>query len=133
MSSSQTTTQALSALKNPPTLSILTLSDPVLSSTNPTTSTFEGESLHPLALAAELAHYKDLFSKLRFSYVEQVTKERFLKAIVADPPELVDGAQNADLEDSLKEAKAALKRKKVAMETMVRELEDAGRRLAQSK
>lgn len=61
-----------------------------------------------------------------------MTKERFLKAISADPPELVDANQNAALEEELKEAKAALKRKKVGMEEMVREIEEMGRRLAQS-
>src|SRR4051812_1324386 len=35
----------------------------------------------PSSLEADLAHYRELFAKLRFSYVEQVTKEKFIRAI----------------------------------------------------
>jgi hypothetical protein len=110
------------------------LAEPILSSqTDPHASTDNNaDQLTPASLEADLTHYKDLFSKLRFSYVEQVTKERFLKAIVADPPELVSATQNAHLEEDLKSAKANLKSKKLAMEDMVKELERLGRRLAHS-
>lgn len=129
--SAQEISDALTTLNTPLTLSIITLSEPLLTN-NHASANNNGEQITPASLQADLAHYKDLFSKLRFSYVEQVTKERFLKAISADPPELVDASQNAALEEELKEAKAALKRKKVGMEEMVREIEEMGRRLAQS-
>ncbi|KAF1344643.1 hypothetical protein BDV97DRAFT_339141 [Delphinella strobiligena] len=131
--SAQQISEALAALNAPMTLSIITLSEPLLSNNHVNVSNDNnGERITPASLQADLAHHKDLFSKLRFSYVEQVTKERFLKAISADPPELVDPTQNAALEEELKEAKAALKRKKVAMEGMVQEIEEMGRRLAQT-
>ncbi|KAL1305971.1 hypothetical protein AAFC00_004108 [Neodothiora populina] len=143
---------ALATLNTPADLSILSLAEPILSSSSSTsvskaaraplsatsssnsaeTENNDEQKLTPASLDAELAHYKDLFAKLRFSYVEQVTKERFLKAIVADPPELVTAAQNDELEEELKEAKATLKRKKVAMEDMIAELGDMARRLAQT-
>lgn len=122
--------EALDMLNTPITLSILDLSEPILSSAN---NSDHVEKTTPDSLKADLAHYKDLFSKLRFSYVEQVTKERFLKAICAHPPELVSATHNAQMEDELRGAKAALKAKKVAMEAMVNQLEDLGRRLAQSE
>lgn len=123
--SSQNVSQAIEQLASQPTLSILTLAEPILSPSPSTTTT----QTTPQSLLADLSHYRDLFSKLRFSYLEQVTKERFLKAIVADPPELVDAEQNARLEDDLKSAKAALKAKKVAMEDMVESLERMGKEL----
>lgn len=104
------------------TLSILTLSQNLSSSS----------SVPPAALTADLAHYRDLFSKLRFSYLEQVTKERFLRAIVADPPEFADAQQNAELEAKIGEDKAVLKGKKEEVRGMCGELEEQGRMLAGS-
>ncbi len=42
------------------------------------------DNLTPASLEADLEHYRELFAKLRFSYVEQVTKEKFIRAIVGD-------------------------------------------------
>ncbi len=44
---------------------------------------------------------QELFSKLRFSYLEQVTKEKFIRAIVGDPPLVVEHQENVELEASL--------------------------------
>jgi DNA repair exonuclease SbcCD ATPase subunit len=84
----------------------------------------------PASLEADLAHYKELFAKLRFSYVEQVTKEKFIRAIVGDPPLIVTPQENADLEASNFEAKAALKALKTEVACMVTELETRARDLA---
>lgn len=104
-------------------LSILALSSN-LSSTS---------TVPPAALTADLAHYRDLFSKLRFSYLEQVTKERFLRAIVADPPEFADAAENVELERKIGEDKKVLKGKKEEVRGICGELEEQGRMLAQRK
>lgn len=106
-------------------LTILSLAEPLLSAQD------GSDSLTKSSLDAELEHYKDLFSKLRFSYVEQVTKENFLKSIVADPPQLVDAAENARLEQDLAQAKAALKAKKEETNQKVQELQELASRLAQ--
>ena len=106
-------------------LSILSLAEPLLPGGSTT------EKLTVSSLEQELEHYKDLFSKLRFSYVEQVTKENFLKAVVANPPELVDAQENDELQEQLALAKAALKAKKEHTNEKVKELEALGRRLAQ--
>ncbi|KAK3943958.1 putative 60s ribosomal protein l37 protein [Diplogelasinospora grovesii] len=84
----------------------------------------------PASLEADLAHYKELFAKLRFSYVEQVTKEKFIRAIVGDPPLIVSPQDNAELEASNAEAKAALKALKTEVSRMVADLEIRGRALA---
>lgn len=126
-------------LQQQPSLSILSLSEPILGSheqsSNNRTSNVSSTSdlpshLTPTSLQADLAHYKELFSKLRFSYVEQVTKERFLKAIVADPPELASASQNVELETRLVNEKAQLKGRKEEVGRKIHELETLGRALA---
>ncbi|SPQ19722.1 0c8f443a-b2b0-46d9-bb4d-7be99b7d51ba [Thermothielavioides terrestris] len=84
----------------------------------------------PASLEADLAHYKELFAKLRFSYVEQVTKEKFIRAIIGDPPLIVSPQENAELEASNAAAKAALKALKAEVAAMVADLESRGRDLA---
>ena len=131
---------ALAELQIPQTLTILSLSHPILNSSAPSShsrlSNASNSSAHtaatPSLLAADLAHYRDLFSKLRFSYVEQVTKERFLRAITGDPPEFVDASENAELEQELRVDKAGLKERKEEVRTLVQDLEEQGRQLAQS-
>ncbi len=68
---------------------------------------------------------QDLFSKLRFSYIEQVTKEKFLRAVASTPPLLIDPADNAELEQRLAERKAALKQQKADVASQIEQL--AGR------
>ncbi|KAL2180753.1 uncharacterized protein P884DRAFT_296482 [Thermothelomyces heterothallicus CBS 202.75] len=84
----------------------------------------------PASLEADLAHYRELFAKLRFSYVEQVTKEKFIRAIVGDPPLIVTPHEIADLEAANAAAKAALKALKTEVAAMVDDLERRGRHLA---
>ena len=132
---------ALAQLQTPHDLTILWLSRPYFSLASPVsdkankrqsnTSSNEGrENATPAILAADLAHYQELFSKLRFSYVEQVTKERFLRAITAEQPEFVDAGENAELEERLRDEKAALKERKAEVREMVKDLEEQGRQLA---
>lgn len=84
----------------------------------------------PASLEADLAHYKELFAKLRFSYVEQVTKEKFIRAIVGEPPLIVTPQENLELEKQNAQAKAQLKALKMEVADMVEELERRGRELS---
>lgn len=130
---------ALSQLRQPTTLSILHLSEPLLGTNdNANNSNKDSQDASytqsinaPSSLSADLVHYRDLFSKLRFSYVEQVTKERFLRAVIADQPEFVSAEDNAELEERLKTDKAELKAKKEEVRALIGELEAQGRQLAQ--
>lgn len=135
---------ALKELQAPKELSILALSEPFFLATQDGTgdsnirtsnaSSTEGrEGATPAILAADLTHYQELFSKLRFSYVEQVTKERFLRAITADQPEFVAANENVELEEKLKSDKVALKERKEEVRELVKELEEQGRQLAARK
>lgn len=133
---------ALRQLREVQNLSILHLSEPILCAAPAPSQTTESQTSRtsislsnlgantPSSLSADLTHYRELFSKLRFSYVEQVTKERFLRAVVAEQPEFVSAIENAELEETLKGDKGALKLKKQEVREMIGELEEQGRVLA---
>ena len=70
---------------------------------------------------------------MRFSYLEQVTKEKFLRAIVGDPPLIVEHQDNVELEAQLATAKAELKAQKENVTAMSEELEAWGRDLSRRK
>ncbi|TVY15104.1 Kinetochore protein Sos7 [Lachnellula arida] len=117
-------------------LSIIKLSEPVAGplkqSSGERTSDVSAdvfENPTPASLEADLAHYKELFSKLRFSYLEQVTKEKFIRAIVGDPPLVVEHQENVELESSLAVSKTSLKAQKTEVAELVAELEKRGREL----
>ncbi|KAL0261551.1 hypothetical protein SLS55_002981 [Diplodia seriata] len=97
---------------------------------NSAASEMSADDATPASLQADLIHYKELFSKLRFSYVEQVTKEKYLTAITADPPQIHDQSENSALEAQLVEVKASLKAQKVEAAEMLAELERRGRDLS---
>jgi DNA repair exonuclease SbcCD ATPase subunit len=138
--------KTLRSLSSSREISILKLSEPITSastgasaSTSGTTaeqqrtSDVSNSSLNaptPATLEADLSHYRELFAKLRFSYVEQVTKEKFIRAIVGDPPLIVTPQENLDLERDNAAAKAELKALKNEVADMVAELESRGRDLA---
>ncbi|KAL4773691.1 hypothetical protein BDW60DRAFT_20304 [Aspergillus nidulans var. acristatus] len=117
-------------------LAIVRISEPIFSpdtdrspsKRNSDVSTVDSPS--PASLEADLSHYKELFSKLRFSYVEQVTKEKFLRAIVGDPPLVVGHNENVELEAQLAEVKAELKARKEEVRLMVEEMGKMARDLA---
>ncbi|EAW09290.1 uncharacterized protein ACLA_034930 [Aspergillus clavatus NRRL 1] len=120
-------------------LAIIRISEPISSSNvenyNPSPSKRRSDvsvidNPSPASLEADLTHYKELFSKLRFSYVEQVTKEKFLRAIVGDPPLVVGHNENIELEGQLAEVKAALQARKEEVRVMIEEMEKMGRDLA---
>ncbi|KAG4027130.1 hypothetical protein MFRU_033g00990 [Monilinia fructicola] len=133
--SPQTVLTTLHKLQKSHELSIIKLSEPVSAPLKSGDRTSNGSAADPLenpspaSLEADLEHYKELFSKLRFSYLEQVTKEKFIRAIVGDPPLVVEHQENIDLEATLLNSKSALKAQKVEVAELVEELEKRGREL----
>ncbi|KAI0423768.1 hypothetical protein F5Y09DRAFT_180701 [Xylaria sp. FL1042] len=120
-------------------ITILKLSEPIsteiahLQEQSQRTSDISNSSLDattPASLEADLTHYRELFAKLRFSYVEQVTKEKFIRAIVGDPPLIVSSQENVELEKQNLEAKATLKALKTEVADMVTELETKAKDLS---
>ncbi|KAG5437659.1 hypothetical protein PCANB_000696 [Pneumocystis canis] len=51
----------------------------------------------PNIIESDLKYFKELFSKLKFSYIEQETKERYLRAILDDPILIVEHKDNIEL------------------------------------
>ncbi|EEH07567.1 conserved hypothetical protein [Histoplasma capsulatum G186AR] len=137
--------EALAALKQiaPDThLSIVKISEPISTTTDTASSTQSPSNRRsdvstdafynptPSSLEEDLTHYKELFSKLRFSYIEQVTKEKFLRSIVGDPPLVVGHHENIELEAELAKVKEELQRRKEEVRLMIEEMEKMGRALA---
>ncbi|KAJ4861544.1 hypothetical protein T069G_02498 [Trichoderma breve] len=129
--------ETLRRLQSNNELSIIKLSESISNSTpndtinrisDASNTSLDGPS--PTSLDADLIHYKELFAKLRFSYVEQVTKEKFIRAIVGDPPLIVTLQENLDLERENAEAKAQLKNLKLEVADLVSDLEKRGRDLS---
>ncbi|KAH8714784.1 hypothetical protein GQ44DRAFT_752089 [Phaeosphaeriaceae sp. PMI808] len=87
----------------------------------------QNSDTHPAALEADLIHYKELFSKLRFSYVEQVTKEKFLRSITENPPRLVEAPENDEKEKEILALKVDLKERKLEVAEILQQLETKGK------
>lgn len=62
-----------------------------------------------------------------------MTKEKFLRSIVGDPPLIVEPVENLELEAQLADVKTVLKEQKEGVARMVGELEERGRKLARRK
>ncbi|KAG9250084.1 uncharacterized protein F5Z01DRAFT_427050 [Emericellopsis atlantica] len=135
------TAKALQAIEelNAEPISIIKLSEPISSeatqseearqrTSDASNASFDAPT--PASLEADLAHYKELFAKLRFSYVEQVTKEKFIRAIVGDPPLIVTMQENLELEKENAAVKSELKALKLEVADMIEELERKGRELS---
>ncbi|KAI2634686.1 hypothetical protein GGS26DRAFT_519699 [Hypomontagnella submonticulosa] len=122
--------QEISILKlsEPISAAITQLQDPHQRTSDISTSSLDATT--PSSLEADLTHYRELFAKLRFSYVEQVSKEKFIRAIVGDPPLIVSPQENVDLEKENLEAKATLKALKTEVADMVAELEEKAKDLS---
>ncbi|XXH05808.1 hypothetical protein Hte_012246 [Hypoxylon texense] len=116
-------------LSEPISTAITQLQDPHQRTSDISTASLDATT--PSSLEADLTHYRELFAKLRFSYVEQVTKEKFIRAIVGDPPLIVSPQENVDLEKENLEAKATLKALKTEVADMVAELEGKAKELSQ--
>jgi chromosome segregation ATPase len=59
-----------------------------------------------------------------------VTKEKFLRAVVGDPPLYISASENAALESRLLSTKASLKAQKIEVAELVADLENRGRELS---
>jgi len=62
-----------------------------------------------------------------------VTKEKFLRAIVGDPPLVVGHNENVELEAQLVQVKSELRERKEEVRVLIEEIETMGRDLAKRK
>ncbi|KAF2709766.1 hypothetical protein K504DRAFT_502478 [Pleomassaria siparia CBS 279.74] len=135
-----TPASALEQLQKPHTLKILSIAETLSPKDVPQSAQKRNSAVsedseqngdtHPAALEADLVHYKELFSKLRFSYVEQVTKEKFLRSITDNPPRLVEAAENEEKEKEILALKSDLKERKLEIVEILKQLQEKGRELA---
>ncbi|KAG9205713.1 hypothetical protein G6514_007320 [Epicoccum nigrum] len=139
-SATSTPASALAQLQQERELKIIAITEPLKPKDLPPSSkkrnsaasvdSDQNVDTHPAALESDLKHYKELFSKLRFSYVEQVTKEKFLRNLTDDPPRLVEAAENVEKEAEILALKASLKERKVEVAELLKQLEAKGKELA---
>lgn len=90
---------------------------------DPTGMEINENMLSPVAVESDLKYFKELFSKLKFSYIEQETKEQYLRAILDDPILVVEHKDNLELEKKNAELKSLLKNKKESVEAICQDLE----------
>ena len=156
-SAAPTPASALEQLQKEHQLKIIAITEPLKPKETPQSSNKRNSAAsvdsdqhgdtHPAALEEDLKHYKvsascgykkqitdtlqELFSKLRFSYVEQVTKEKFLRNLTDDPPPLVEAKENVEKEAEVLKLKASLKERKLEVAEILQQLEVKGKELAE--
>lgn len=130
----QRLTESISAL--PPSSSSPDVTTTTTTTTNPLGQDDDddtGRSSYPATLELELGHYKELFSQQRFSYLEQVTKEKFLRSITDDhslDTRIPTPADNERLEAHVRAAKDQLRRVKRDVAEILDEIVALARRLS---
>lgn len=84
---------------------------------------------NPGCVGDEINSRKELFSKLKFQYLEQVTKEKFLRAILETPPVYIEKGdidaiqeKNASAKTALKEVKSNVQKKMAEIDEVTREV-----------
>ncbi|KAI9143767.1 hypothetical protein BKA69DRAFT_1058876 [Paraphysoderma sedebokerense] len=71
--------------------------------------------LNPKYAENEVEYFQALFSQLKFNYLEQDTKEKFLKQVLTDIPIIMDSDEVATVENEIANKKRSLKSKKDIM------------------
>ncbi|KAH8554740.1 hypothetical protein BGW37DRAFT_208685 [Umbelopsis sp. PMI_123] len=84
---------------------------------------------HPKSFNIVLNFYKEHFAKLKFNYLEQETKDRFLKSLLKDPSVVIEQADNWELDRQNSEEKQKLKAGKLETSTLQREIATVGKTL----
>ncbi|KAG0270344.1 hypothetical protein DFQ27_008359 [Actinomortierella ambigua] len=83
-----------------------------------------GAALALSRLEGEVEFFKELFDKLKFNYLEQDSKEKFLNGILKDPPLEIKQEDNEELEAKNLETKKMLEDKVQQMEETRQEISD---------
>ncbi|KAG0232983.1 hypothetical protein BGW42_007796 [Actinomortierella wolfii] len=81
-----------------------------------------GAALALSRLEGEVEYFKELFDKLKFSYLEQDSKEKFLNGILKEPPLEIKQEDNEELEAKNMETKKMLEDKVQQMEDLRQEI-----------
>lgn len=79
---------------------------------------------NPLVVNEEINFKKEEFAKLKFQYLEQETRERFLRAILSSPPLYVEQKDIDEYETQNREKKAELKSHKTSLNTTIQNIQE---------
>lgn len=79
---------------------------------------------NPLVVNEEINFKKEEFAKLKFQYLEQETREKFLRAILSSPPLYVEQKDIDEYEAQNREKKAQLKSLKTSMNTTLQNIQE---------
>lgn len=84
---------------------------------------------NPTVLPQEIQKHIEQFENLKVTYLEQETKEKFLRSIISDPPVLVEQSNVEEIEAENKQKKANLKKQKAQVNEVQRQLDLLSRQL----
>jgi hypothetical protein len=93
-------------------------------------SDFSITDADPVTLDHELVHYRNLFQRLKFSYLEQIAKEKFVRTITDDHRVFPEADENDALVEKVMAAKKEWKQSKRELEAMVDRIKGLGERIA---
>ncbi|ODQ80285.1 hypothetical protein BABINDRAFT_166634 [Babjeviella inositovora NRRL Y-12698] len=85
--------------------------------------TIEGEFVNPKAIDDDIKQKKELYKQLKFQYLEQETKEKFLRIILDNPPRYIDNSDLAEIDQQTSALKQGLRTKKASVEQRSKQLE----------
>ncbi|ANB13566.1 hypothetical protein AWJ20_1862 [Sugiyamaella lignohabitans] len=82
---------------------------------------------NPRQFDLDIQRYEELFDTRKLTYLEQETKERFLRAIINDPPFFVEQWDMKDVEEKTKGKKLRLKEEKAKSKELLAGLDKQAR------
>ncbi|KAA8915099.1 hypothetical protein TRICI_002758 [Trichomonascus ciferrii] len=84
---------------------------------------------NPTVLPQEIQKHIEQFENMKVTYLEQETKEKFLRSIISDPPVFVEQSNVEEIEAENKQKKANLKKQKAQVNEVQRQLDLLSRQL----
>lgn len=86
---------------------------------------------NPTTINEEINYQKESFSKLKFQYLEQETKEKFLRSLFDNPPLSVDQGDINNLQEENTHSKQFLKGLKESMDIKMKDIHELSREVIQ--
>lgn len=83
----------------------------------------------PQLIDKDIEFQRENFYNLKLAYLEQETKEKFVRAVVSDPPLVIEASDIGRIEAENNAKKEGLKRQKQECKDMQRELEELSRQV----
>lgn len=84
---------------------------------------------NPNLLQQEIQKHVEQFENMKVTYLEQETKEKFLRSIISDPPVLIEQSNVEEIEQENKQKKQKLKHQKAQVDEIQSQLESLSKQL----